>query len=193
MRKRNEEGFALVYVAIVIVVLCTIATAIMSYTLRNLQAQEAMVRRMQDKYEAMGEIERVVAELESNNPLLSEEAYYTTDQSTAIDDGVNAFASHLSNYSIPRKLLIDHVTSDLTNHTVTFLVTSKCGTVQVSAQISISPIISTPVTEVLENPDEAEINPDAAKYKSWFNYSVSGAENSFFTVYEITSTGGDPA
>ena len=65
MKKRNEEGFALVYVAIVIVILCTIATAIMSYNLRNLQAQEAMVQRMEDKYEAMGEIERVVAEIET--------------------------------------------------------------------------------------------------------------------------------
>lgn len=65
MKKRNEEGFALAYVVVVIFILCSIAIALMSSTLRTLQAQENMVQRMKDKYEAMGEIERLVAELEA--------------------------------------------------------------------------------------------------------------------------------
>ena len=63
MFKRNE-GYALSYVLVVLLVLCIIAISVMSAPLRNLQMQQASVARMQDKYAAQGMIEQVVAQLE---------------------------------------------------------------------------------------------------------------------------------
>ena len=67
MKKRNEDGYVLVYVLIVIFVVCSISVALMSYSLNTIRTQENMVQRMQDKYEAMGEIERVVAEISTRS------------------------------------------------------------------------------------------------------------------------------
>ena len=63
MNKRNTEGFALAYVVVVITVLCTLSIGLMSISLRVLQVQEKNMQRMQDKYEAQGEVELFVAEL----------------------------------------------------------------------------------------------------------------------------------
>lgn len=63
MFKRNE-GYALSYVLVVLLVLCIIAISVMSAPLRNLQMQQASIARMQDKYAAQGMIEQVVAQLE---------------------------------------------------------------------------------------------------------------------------------
>lgn len=64
MRKRNE-GYALPFVLVVMVVLCAISVAILSGSLRNLKSQQATTERMQDQYAAQGQIERIVATLES--------------------------------------------------------------------------------------------------------------------------------
>ena len=64
MQRRNEAGYVLIYVLVAIFTLCSIAAALMSYTLHGIKTQEAMIQQMQDKYAAMGEIERAVAELE---------------------------------------------------------------------------------------------------------------------------------
>ena len=70
MFKRNE-GYALSYVLVVLLVLCIIAISVMSAPLRNLQMQQASIARMQDKYAAQGMIEQVVAQLEKQTTLPS--------------------------------------------------------------------------------------------------------------------------
>ena len=64
MFKRND-GYALSYVLVVLMVLAIIATAVMAPPLRNLQMQQASIERMQDKYVAQGIVEQVVAQLEN--------------------------------------------------------------------------------------------------------------------------------
>lgn len=103
MKKRNEEGYVLVYVMVVVFVLCAIALALMSGTLRTLQAQEAMVQRMKDKYEAMGEIERFTATLEdelSKNAFSYSGSNYDTPSAAyaAAKDAINEIVS-LSSFS----------------------------------------------------------------------------------------------
>ena len=72
MFKRNE-GYALSYVLVVLLVLCIIAISVMSAPLRNLQMQQASIARMQDKYAAQGMIEQVVAQLEHAESTLTPE------------------------------------------------------------------------------------------------------------------------
>ena len=66
MFKRND-GYALSYVLVVLMVLAIIATAVMAPPLRNLQMQQASIERMKDKYIAQGMVEQVVAQLERGN------------------------------------------------------------------------------------------------------------------------------
>lgn len=66
MIKKHNEGYALVLVLVVMVVLTTVSLAVMSFSLRNLQSQQASVDRMAAKYAAQGEIEKIVGQLEWN-------------------------------------------------------------------------------------------------------------------------------
>lgn len=61
--KKHNEGYALVLVLVVITVLCLVAMAMMAASLKNLQNQQSSIARMEAKYEAQGEIEKVIANL----------------------------------------------------------------------------------------------------------------------------------
>ena len=67
--KKHNEGYALVLVLVVITVLCLVAMAMMAASLKNLQNQQSSIARMEAKYEAQGEIEKAIANL---NTKLSE-------------------------------------------------------------------------------------------------------------------------
>lgn len=67
--KKHDEGYALVLVLVVIVVLGLIAGTLMSFSLSNLQSQTASIERMKAKYEAAGEIEKAVALLSQGEKL----------------------------------------------------------------------------------------------------------------------------
>lgn len=61
--RKHDEGYALVLVLVVMVVLSIAATSLMSVGLRNLKGQQAVGDRMVDKYAAQGEIEKLIATL----------------------------------------------------------------------------------------------------------------------------------
>lgn len=63
--KKHNEGYTLVLVLVVMLVLTTVATAILTFSVSNLKNQQAMVERMEAKYEAMGAIEAAMAQLDN--------------------------------------------------------------------------------------------------------------------------------
>lgn len=63
--KKRDEGYALPFVLVVMVVLCLVAVSVMSFALRNLKSQQVSVQRMQDQYAAQGEIEKILAGLDT--------------------------------------------------------------------------------------------------------------------------------
>lgn len=63
--KKHNEGYSLVLVLVVLTLMSLVAAFILSFSLRNLQSQTAAVERMEQKYAAAGEIEKVVAQLEN--------------------------------------------------------------------------------------------------------------------------------
>jgi len=63
MNKRNTEGYVLAYLLIVIAVMGAIAATLMTSTVQVMAAQQNSIRYMQDKYEAMGEVERLTADV----------------------------------------------------------------------------------------------------------------------------------
>jgi len=64
MTKRNTEGYVLAYLLIVIAVMGAIAATLMTSTVQVMASQQNSIQYMKDKYEAMGEIECVFAEIE---------------------------------------------------------------------------------------------------------------------------------
>ena len=67
MRKHNE-GYTLVLVMALVLVLSALTSVILGAAQRNLDAHRSGVAYMQAKYQAMGEIEKVIGFLESYDP-----------------------------------------------------------------------------------------------------------------------------
>lgn len=58
---KDNGGYALAYVLIVVLVLCAVAVSVCTAALKNYQAQERSIRQTQQLYQAEGEIEKFVA------------------------------------------------------------------------------------------------------------------------------------
>ena len=85
MMKRND-GYALLYVLVAMLILAGIAVAVMTMSLQVLKNQQSSIERMQDKYEAQGLAEQVVAQLE-----------HATDIDTVIADYTPAEGEEIPN------------------------------------------------------------------------------------------------
>lgn len=70
--KKYDEGYALPFVLVVMVIMCLIGVSVLSFSLGNLQNQKASIARMQDRYAAEGQIERVIAYLNEKNGISSD-------------------------------------------------------------------------------------------------------------------------
>ena len=93
MPKRNTEGYVLAYLLIVIAVMGVIAASLMTSTLQVVQAQEKSLSYMKEKYEAMGEVERFAAELDSiiyqHSNASGEVNFYTKNPDTCRSDAIS--------------------------------------------------------------------------------------------------------
>ena len=63
---KHNDGYALPFVLVVMVIICLVGVSILSASLNNLQNQQASIERMQDQYEAVAEIEKKMAQVEIN-------------------------------------------------------------------------------------------------------------------------------
>ena len=59
--RKNNDGYVLPFVLVVMIVLCIISTSLMTAALMNLRIQQRFTDQMVAKYEAQGEIEKIVA------------------------------------------------------------------------------------------------------------------------------------
>ena len=59
--KKHDEGYVLIYVTVVLILFSLIGSMILTSAMKNLNAQQAVITQMQDKYVAQGMIEQVVA------------------------------------------------------------------------------------------------------------------------------------
>lgn len=64
---KDNGGYALAYVLIVVLVLCAVAVSVCTAALKNYQAQERSIRQTRQLYQAEGEIERFVALAEAED------------------------------------------------------------------------------------------------------------------------------
>lgn len=80
---KDNGGYALVYVLIVVLVLCAVAVSVCTAALKNYQAQERSIRQTQQLYQAEGEIEKFVALAEDVSSLRDSEEYDSEDTARA--------------------------------------------------------------------------------------------------------------
>lgn len=96
---KDNGGYALIYVLIVVLVLCAVAVSVCTAALKNYQAQEESVRQTRQLYQAEGEIEKFVA--------LAEEVGSLTDsaecdsESEAKDKAKAAYETYLKSLVNP--------------------------------------------------------------------------------------------
>lgn len=81
--RKDNGGYALVYVLIVVLVLCAVAVSVCTAALKNYQAQEESVRQTRQLYQAEGEIEKFVALAEDVSSLRDSEEYDSEDEARA--------------------------------------------------------------------------------------------------------------
>lgn len=91
---KDNGGYALVYVLIVVLVLCAVAVSVCTAALKNYQAQERSIRQTRQLYQAEGEIEKFVA-LAEDVHLLEVSAEHDTKEA-AEEEAKEKYLAHLS-------------------------------------------------------------------------------------------------
>ncbi len=91
---KDNGGYALIYVLIVVLVLCAVAVSVCTAALKNYQAQERSIRQTQQLYQAEGEIEKFVALAEDVSSLQESAEYESEDDAKAEAKG--KYLAHLS-------------------------------------------------------------------------------------------------
>lgn len=91
---KDNGGYALVYVLIVVLVLCAVAVSVCTAALKNYQAQEESVRQTRQLYQVEGEIEKFVALAEDVSSLQESAEYESEDDAKAEAKG--KYLAHLS-------------------------------------------------------------------------------------------------
>lgn len=91
---KDNGGYALAYVLIVVLVLCAVAVSVCTAALKNYQAQERSIRQTQQLYQAEGEIEKFVALAEDVHLLEYSTTKYDTKEA-AEKEAKKAYRTHL--------------------------------------------------------------------------------------------------
>ena len=94
---KDNGGYALIYVLIVVLVLCAVAVSVCTAALKNYQAQERSIRQTRQLYQAEGEIEKFVALAEDVSSLQeSEESEKYGSEDEAKKEAKKKYLAHLS-------------------------------------------------------------------------------------------------
>ena len=63
--KKHNEGYTLVLVMVVLIILCLLVSYVLTFSLNNLKTQQTAALRVQDQYAAAGELEAAVVQLQA--------------------------------------------------------------------------------------------------------------------------------
>lgn len=141
---KDNGGYALAYVLIVVLVLCAVAVSVCTAALKNYQAQERSIRQTQQLYQAEGEIEKFVALAEDVH--LNDSAKYDT-QDEAKKAARDAYLTHLKAVSkTVRSCDYDPDTTDTGSNSCTFTLTYKNDAVCIETKIKMN--LEYKVTEI---------------------------------------------
>ena len=95
--KKHDEGYVLVYVTVVLLVFCLVATTILTGALNNLRNQQNAIAQMEDKYFAEGMIEQILAVLDKKGDLTIAGVYEEKDQEENVIATLTVLAQEIAN------------------------------------------------------------------------------------------------
>lgn len=135
---KDNGGYALVYVLIVVLVLCAVAVSVCTAALKNYQAQERSIRQTQQLYQAEGEIEKFVA-LAEDVHLLEFSAEHDTKEA-AEEKAREAYLTYLTAVSeTVRSCNYDPDATDTDSNSCTFKLTcEKNAAVHIETKIKMN-------------------------------------------------------
>lgn len=172
---KDNGGYALVYVLIVVLVLCAVAVSVCTAALKNYQAQERSIRQTQQLYQAEGEIEKFVALAEDVSSLRDSEEYDSED--TARAAAKDAYVKRLKDLAGGCTLTPDRTDNDVKCYK--FALTYANAAVRIETKIKMN--LEYDVKPV-EKPED--LQPDG-KPKIKYTARVSKATHHYIT-YTIT-------
>lgn len=177
---KDNGGYALVYVLIVVLVLCAVAVSVCTAALKNYQAQERSIRQTRQLYQAEGEIEKFVALAEDVHLL-----EYSTKRDTkeaAEKAAMDAYVARLST-------LVDGCTptsvdTDKDVKFCTFTLTYKNDAVRIETKIKMN--LEYKVTEEESQPDGT-----TTKVKTYTAEVIKATHHyNTYTITHLTAKGG---
>lgn len=175
---KDNGGYALVYVLIVVLVLCAVAVSVCTAALKNYQAQERSIRQTRQLYQAEGEIEKFVALAEDVH--LNDSAKYDT-QDEAKKAARDAYLTHLKAVSkTVRSCNYDPDTTVTDSNSCTFPLTCANDAVRIETKIRMD--LKYSVTE---------IPPDETSKTTMYTARVSKATHHYitYTITHLTAEG----
>lgn len=173
---KDNGGYALIYVLIVVLVLCAVAVSVCTAALKNYQAQERSIRQTQQLYQAEGEIEKFVALAEDVSSLQDSAEYDSEDDAKA--EAKAAYVARLSTLVGGCTLTPDATDTD--SNSCTFKLTcEKNAAVRIETKIKMNLEYDVKPVEKPEDPQ-----PDG-KPKIKYTARVSKAAHHYIT-YTIT-------
>lgn len=186
--RKDNGGYALVYVLIVVLVLCAVAVSVCTAALKNYQAQERSIRQTRQLYQAEGEIEKFVA-LAEDVHLLTDSAEYDS-QDEAKKAAKEAYLTYLQGLhsKVSGCTYAPPDATDTDSNSCTFKLTcEKNAAVRIETKIKMN--LEYEVTEKKVQ----EQQPDG-KFKEVIKYTakVSKAAHSYntYTITHLTAEKG---
>ena len=176
--RKDNGGYALIYVLIVVLVLCAVAVSVCTAALKNYQAQERSIRQTQQLYQAEGEIEKFVALAEDVHLLeFSAECDSEDDAKNAARDD---YLTHLGEVSkTVRNCNYNPKATETDSNSCTFPLTCENAAVRIETKIKMKLEYDVKPVEKPEDPQ-----PDGTQ-KITYTAKVSKAAHNYIT-YTIT-------
>lgn len=179
---KDNGGYALIYVLIVVLVLCAVAVSVCTAALKNYQAQERSIRQTQQLYQAEGEIEKFVALAEDVSSLRDSEEYDSED--TARAAAKDAYVKRLKDLAGGCTLTPDRTDNDVKCYK--FALTYANAAVRIETKIKMNLEYDVKPVEKPEDPQ-----PDG-KPKIKYTAKVSKATHHYntYTITHLTAEKG---
>ena len=182
---KDNGGYALIYVLIVVLVLCAVAVSVCTAALKNYQAQERSIRQTQQLYQAEGEIEKFVA-LAEDVHLLEFSAEHDTKEA-AEEKAREAYLTYLTAVSeTVRSCNYDPDATDTDSNSCTFKLTcEKNDAVRIETKLKME------LEYEVKKIEKEEELPDGTK-KITYTARVSKATHSYntYTITHLTAEKG---
>lgn len=183
---KDNGGYALIYVLIVVLVLCAVAVSVCTAALKNYQAQERSIRQTQQLYQAEGEIEKFVA-LAEDVHLLTDSAEYDSqdDAKKAAKEAYLTYLQGLHSKVSDCTYALDD--TDTGSNSCTFKLTCENAAVRIETKIKMK--LEYDVKSV-EKPEDPQPDGTTTKVKT-YTAKVSKATHHYitYTITHLTAEG----